>query len=110
MHTTRHQVHFRYTHQELVALFERASQEDVDAGGHYDPRSGAIIIWSHHWLNEATKHDSETLGTFYVHWAEDNCIYQVECDRGFTLADLLHELAVLEEKALGEVKHGQKRW
>jgi hypothetical protein len=109
MHTTRYAVHFPYTRQELLALFARAAQEDVDAGGRYDQRGGAINVWSHHWANAATKHDSETIGTFSVHWAEDNAISQVECDRGFALADLLHELAILEEKALGAVKHGSKR-
>ncbi len=58
-------------------------------------------------LNEATRHDSETIGTFYVHWAEENCIYQIECDEGFALDDLLLELAMLELKALGQVKHGR---
>ena len=28
----------------------------------------AIIVWSHHWLNDATQEASETIGTFYVHW------------------------------------------
>ena len=34
---------------------------------------------------------------------------QIEWDEGFDLADLLYELALLEEHALGEVKHGQWR-
>jgi hypothetical protein len=47
MDTTRHTVDLRYTHQELLALFDVASREDVDAGGRYNLRSGAIHIWSH---------------------------------------------------------------
>lgn len=108
MDTRMHTVDLRYEHEELLALFDTASKEDVDEGGRYDRRGGAINVWSHHWGNEATKHDSETVGTFYVHWADQNCIYQVECDEGFELDDLLHELALLEEKALGYVKHGKR--
>src|SRR6266704_2157775 len=106
METTRHKVDLRYTQRELLALFDTAEREDVEQGGRYDKRGGAITVWSHHWANAATRHDSETIGTFYVHWLDDNCIYQIECDEGFSLDDLLLELAVLEEKALGQVKHG----
>ncbi len=108
MDTTRHKVNLSYTYDELLALFDATERGDVDNGGRYDRRGAAINVWSHHWGNEATKHDSETIGTFYVHWAEENCIYQIECDEGFDLADLLHELAILEQKALGRVKHGRR--
>ena len=107
MRTTTHTVDLRYEKEELLALFDLASREDVETGGRYDRRGGAINVWSHAWINEATRHDSETIGTFYVHWADDNCIYQIECDEGFSLDDLLLELAVLEQKALGYVKHGR---
>ena len=33
----------------------------------YDARSAAIIMWSHHWAHPATREESETIGTFYVH-------------------------------------------
>jgi hypothetical protein len=46
------------------------------------------------------------MGTFYVHWAEENRIWCIETDDGFGLEDLLRELATLEQKAFGEVKHG----
>jgi hypothetical protein len=105
METTRHPVCLAYTRQELLALFATASREDVEAGGRYDRRFGAINVWSHSWINEATRHDSETIGSFYVNWSEDR-LYHIECDEGFGLDDLLHELGILEEKALGYVKHG----
>ncbi len=35
---------------------------------------------------------------------------RIETDEGFDLADLLHELAMLELKALGETKHGVERF
>ncbi len=108
MKTTRHQVNLRYARQELLALFDLAEREDVEKGGRYDKRGGAINVWSHHWAHEATRHDSETIGTFYVNWVEER-IYEVECDEGFSLDDLLSELAVLEAKALGQVKHGRGR-
>ena len=108
MHTTTHTVHLPYEKEELLLLFDLASQEDVDAGGRYDRRGGAINVWSHPWTHEALRHDSDTVGTFYVKWGDENRIYMIECDAGFELVDLLRELAVLEEKALGYVKHGQR--
>jgi hypothetical protein len=107
METTRHNVSLSYTHEELLALFDTASREDVEAGGRYDRRFGAVNVWSHSWINEATRHDSEPIGSFYVSWIEDR-ISLIVCDEGFDLADLLHELALLEEKALGRVKHGRR--
>jgi hypothetical protein len=65
MLTTRHSVDFAYTPQELQALFRYAHNHDQ--GGRYDTRSAAIHVWSHHWLNDATQEESETIGTFYVH-------------------------------------------
>jgi hypothetical protein len=108
--STKYLVDLRYTHDELLALFEAAERGDVHKGGRYDQRGAAINVWSHPWTTDATRYDSETIGTLYVKWAEENCIYQIECDQGFDLADLLHELAVLEELALGDRKHGRKRF
>jgi hypothetical protein len=105
MATTRHRVDLGYTREELLALFDTASQEDVDTGGRYDRRFGAIHVWSHRWINEAMRHDSEIIGSFSVSWI-DECISHIECAEGFDLADLLHELAILEDKALGRIKHG----
>jgi hypothetical protein len=107
MDTTQHKVSLSYTHQELLMLFDTASREDVETGGRYDRRFGAINVWSHSWINEATRHDSETIGSFSVSWIEDR-IDQIKCDEGFDLEDLLHELAILEEKALGRLKHGRR--
>ena len=47
MKTTSHDVDLRYTHAELLALFQLANAEDVEQGGRYDARSAAINIWSH---------------------------------------------------------------
>jgi hypothetical protein len=66
MPTTTYPVHLRYTHDELLALFEAAERGDVDKGGRYDQRGAAINVWSHAWTNDATRHDSETIGTLYV--------------------------------------------
>ena len=46
------------------------------------------------------------LGSLYVHWM-DETIWRIVCDEGFALDDLLHEQAMLEQKALGSVKHGR---
>jgi hypothetical protein len=103
-----HHVDLRYTKEELLILFDQAMKEDVDHGGHYDCRGGAIHVWSHPWTNAATRYDSAPIGAFYVNWLTER-IDRIETDEGFALADLLHELALLEEKALGETKHGVYR-
>jgi hypothetical protein len=105
MLTTRHSVDFAYTRQELDALFRYANAHDVDKGGHYDARSAAINVWSHHWLHPATHAESETLGTFYFHW-EPPALWEIETDEGFSLEDLMAELGRLELAALGRVEHG----
>ena len=110
MKTTTYPVDLRSTHDEWLALFEAAERGDVDKGGRYDQRGAAVNIWSHPWTTDATRYDSKTIGMFYVTWADSNCIDQIECDTGFALADLLHELAVLEDTALGYRKYGVKRF
>ena len=55
------------------------------------------------------RYDSSTIGAFYVNWMEER-IYRIETEEGFDLADLLHELAMLELKALGDTKHGVERF
>jgi hypothetical protein len=107
MLTTRHAVDFRYTRQELDALFRYANEHDVDKGGHYDARSAAINVWSHHWLHPATRFDSELIGSFYFHW-EPPVLWEIETDEGFSLEDLMAELGCLELAALGRVKHGHR--
>jgi hypothetical protein len=66
--TTRHPVDFAHTRPELEALLQYARDHDVERGGRYDARSACIILWSHHWLNPATREESETIGSFYVRW------------------------------------------
>ena len=107
MNTTKHAVDLRYTVPQLLELFAVAHREDVDKGGRYDARSAAINVWSHHWTTAATWRDSETLGTLYVHWGEENRIWCIETDEGFGLDDLLSELGTLEHKAFGHVLHGR---
>lgn len=110
MDTTTHKVDLPYEKEELLMLVDLASKEDVEeGGGRYDRRGGAINVWSHAWTNDAMRHDSEPIGTFYVHWTDENRLYMIACDERFALDDLLHELAILEEKALGYHKHGVKR-
>ena len=105
MLTIRHPVDFTYTPQELQALFRYAREQDVEHGGHYDTRSAAIIMWSHHWAHPATREESEAIVTFDVHW-EPPAIYEIETDEGVSLDDLMQELGRLELNALGRVKHG----
>ena len=83
MKTTEHEVDLRYTEAELHAIFARANAEDVESGGRYDARAAAINVWSHSWINDATRAESETIGTFYLDWANKNHLYLIECDEGF---------------------------
>jgi hypothetical protein len=106
MLTTRHPVDFPYTRPELDALFQYARDHDVERGGRYDARSACIILWSHHWLNDATRTESETIGSFYVRWTDPPTLWEIETDEGFSLDDLMAELGRLELQALGYVKHG----
>jgi hypothetical protein len=106
MLTTRYPVDFPYTRQELEALFHYAREHDVERGGRYDARSACIILWSHHWLNDATRAESETIGSFYVRWGDTPALWEIETDEGFGLEDLMQELGRLELQALGYVKHG----
>jgi hypothetical protein len=107
--TQRHNVDLRYTKEELLTLFDLAYTEDVDQGGRYDCRGGAINSWSHPWTHAATRYDSATLGAFSVNWLEER-MDRIETDEHFDLADLLHELAILELKAFGDTKHGVQRF
>jgi hypothetical protein len=106
MLTTRHAVAFAYTRPELEALFRYANDHDVEQGGRYDARSAAINVWSHHWCHEATRDESETIGSFYFHWAPTPALWQIEADESFSLEDLLAKLGRLELQALGYAKHG----
>jgi hypothetical protein len=106
MLTARHAVDFAYTRPELEALFQYARDHDVEPGGRYDARSAAIIPWSHHWLNPATREASETIGSFYVRWTDPPTLWEIETDEGFSLEDLMAELGRMELRALGYVKHG----
>ena len=105
MLTTRHAVDFAYTRPELEPLFQYARDHDVEAGGRYDARSACLLLWSHHWLNPATRDESDTIGSFYVRWTNPP-LYEIETDEGFSLEDLMAALGRLELQALGYVKHG----
>ena len=106
MSTTRHPVDFPYTRPELEALFQYARDHDVERGGRYDARSACLLLWSHHWLNPATRDASEIIGSFYVRWTDPPVLYAIETDEGFSLEDLMAELGRLERPAFGYVKHG----
>jgi hypothetical protein len=106
--TTTHPVTLRYTRDELLTLFAFAHEADVERGGRYDARGGVIHVWTHRWDHPATREESELIGSFYANWVEES-VWMIECEQGFSLADLLYELAVLEEQALGDVKHGRQR-
>src|ERR671925_672072 len=108
MPLTRYGANFPYAREELLALFTCAQREDGEHGGRYDSRGVVLNVWSHPWHTQAARDESTLVGSFSVTWLTDRLTH-IEWDDGFELADLLHELALLEEKALGAVKHGRKR-
>ena len=67
-----------------------------------------LHVWSHPWNIKALRDESTLVGCFSFNWFTEE-LSHIEWDEGFEFADLLHELALLEEKALGDVKHGRKR-
>jgi hypothetical protein len=100
------EVDLRYSRDQLHAIFHLAYAEDVEKGGRYDGRSGAINIYTHPWNDETMRAESTLMGSIYVFWGDQNRIWQIEVDEGFSLEDLLVELGTLEEKALGMKVHG----
>lgn len=106
--TTAIDVEYRYTREDLQAIFDVAYAEDVERGGQYDARSGVITVYTHPWSNEIMRAESTIMGVFYPAWGQGNCIWQVEMEEGFSLEDLLQELGTLEEKAFGRTVHGQQ--
>ena len=106
MNSTVYRVTLNYTRQELWALFDFARQADVERGGRYDARSGALIVWEPWgWQHAAIWDESDVLGAFYVNWLTD-WFWQIECAEGFDLEALRVELGTLELGALGHLKHG----
>jgi hypothetical protein len=51
--------------------------------------------------------ESTLMGSIYVFWGDENRVWQIEVDEGFSFEDLLVELATLEERALGRKVHGR---
>ena len=105
MESTSHNVNLCYTWQELHALFYVASGEDVEKGGRYYVRGRVINVWSDPWIQSTKSDESKMMGSFFVNWI-DETIRRIDCQEGFSLNNLLGELAMLEQKALGYVKHG----
>src|SRR5919108_2416048 len=102
MLTTRHPVDFPYTGPELEALFAYAHAHDVERGGRYDARSAAINLWSHHWAHDATRAESDVLGTFYVRWDPPR-VWLIEAEAGFGPGGLLGAVRPLARDAPGAV-------
>ncbi len=101
------EVNYRYTREDLKAIFDVVYEEDVERGGQYDGRSGAIHIYTHPWDHETLTLESTLMGTFSVAWGQGNLIWQIDLEEGFSLEALLEELGTLEEKAIGRKIHGR---
>jgi hypothetical protein len=106
MRTTAVEVDFRYSRDQLQAMFDLARAQDVEKRGRYDARSGAINIYTHPWNTATMQEESTLMGSIYAFWIDENRIWRMEMEEGFSLDDLLVELGTLEEKALGRKVHG----
>jgi hypothetical protein len=101
------EVEYRYTREDLKTIFDLVYEEDVERGGRYDGRSGAIHIYTHAWDTETMKQESTLMGSFSAVWGQGNQIWRIEAEEGFSIDDLLEELGTLEEKAIGRKIHGR---
>jgi hypothetical protein len=101
------EVQYRYTREDLKAIFDLVYEEDVERGGRYDGRSGAIQVYTYPWDNETMRRESTLMGTFYAAWGQGNLIWQLEVEEGFSREALLEELGALEKKAVGRKIHGR---
>lgn len=100
-------VDYRYTREELQALFDVAYGEDVVRGGRYDARSGALTIYTHPWDTEEMRAESRRMGSLLAVWGQANRIWHIDLEAGFSLEDLLEKLGTLEQRALGRKMHGR---
>jgi hypothetical protein len=101
------EVNYRYTREDLKAIFDVAYEEDVERGGRYDGRSDAIHVYTHPGEHETVRLESTLMGTFYTAWGQGNLIWQIDVEEGFSLDALLEELGMLEEKAIGRKIYGR---
>jgi hypothetical protein len=101
------EVNYRYTREDLKAIFDLVYEEDIERGGQYGGRSGAIYVYTHPWDHEAMTLESTLMGTFSVAWGQGNLIWQIDVEEGFSLEALLEELGALEQKAIGRKMHGR---
>jgi hypothetical protein len=101
------EVNYRYTREDLKAIFDLVYEEDVERGGPYDGRSGAIHVYTHPWDQGTMTLESTLMGTFSVAWGQGNLIWQVDVEEGFSLEALLEQLGTLEERAIGRKIHGR---
>jgi hypothetical protein len=101
------EVNYRYTREDLKAIFDLVYEEDVERGGRYDGRSGVIHVYTHPWDHDTMGLERTLMGTFYAAWGQGNLIWQIDVEEGFSLEALLEELGTLEEKAVGRKIHGR---
>jgi hypothetical protein len=74
MQATAVEVNYRYTREDLKAIFDLVYEDDVERGGRYDGRSGAIQVYTHPWDNETRRLESTRMGTFSAAWGQGNII------------------------------------
>jgi hypothetical protein len=77
------EVDYRYSQDQLEALFRQAREEDVEHGGRFDTGSAALNIWTHPWNNPAMRDESSLMGTFYAAWAEKIACGRSKSRKGF---------------------------
>jgi hypothetical protein len=60
------EVNFRYAREDLQAIFDLVYEEDIERGGSYDGRSGAIQVYAHPWDQETMTLESTLMEPFKI--------------------------------------------
>ena len=106
-------VDFQYSRVQLLMLKNWARVQTVNRGGRYEvdveDDEVKITVWTTPQITEQEKIISTIIGTFSLILSEKNRITEIGIEEAYTITDLLHELAIQEQEALGRRMHGKRR-
>lgn len=67
-----------------------ARRQDVESGGRYHTGAAALSCWTHSWTIPAERDKSPLRGTFLAAWGDDNRLWKLEVEDGWSQEDLLN--------------------
>ena len=106
MHSFRLLCRFKYTPEQVKAMFKAAAQHNVRSGGVYEHTVGEITRWTRAWTTAEDKWNSEPVIIFHFRRGADGGIWGVEYDVKVGEAVAFRVLGELERRALGETIFG----